>query len=63
MKKIGLIKLEEAKGGIRVKEVIDAIFLNNGFKKIPIVNPFSDTVSFWGITLKSNKLLFNCIHR
>ena len=31
-----------------MKEVIDAIFLNNGFKKIPIVNPFSDTVSFWG---------------
>ncbi|NSP57801.1 hypothetical protein HRF30_14350 [Enterococcus faecalis] len=31
-----------------MKEVIDAIFLNNGFKKMPIVNPFSDTVSFWG---------------
>ncbi|WEI92482.1 ABC-three component system middle component 1 [Enterococcus casseliflavus] len=31
-----------------MKEVIDAIFLNNGFKNIPIINPFSDTVSFWG---------------
>ncbi|WP_284868536.1 hypothetical protein [Enterococcus faecalis] len=46
-----------------MKEVIDAIFLNNGFKKIPIVNPFSDTVSFWGNYSKKATnfyLIINC---
>ncbi|WOA41090.1 ABC-three component system middle component 1 [Enterococcus faecalis] len=31
-----------------MNEVIDKIFSNNGFENIPIPNPFSDEISFWG---------------
>lgn len=31
-----------------MKEVIDKIFVNNGFENISITNPFSDETSFWG---------------
>ena len=41
-----------------MNEVIDKIFSNNGFVNIPIPNPFSDEISFWGKYSKTATNIF-----